>query len=146
MNILISACLLGIHCRYDGSGKCHSRMKQLMEKHHLIPVCPEIFGGLPTPRDPSERVGDNIVTKSGQDVTQAFLKGAEETLAMAKLYQCKYAILKERSPSCGHGEIYDGTFCGKLTQGSGITAELLSKNGVKVLGESQMEELLRLEG
>ena len=145
MNILISACLLGIRCRYDGSGSFDSCMEQLMEKYHLIPVCPEVYGGLSTPREPSERVGDKAYTKSGQDVTQAFLKGAEETLAMAKLYQCKYAILKERSPSCGHGEIYDGTFSGKLTYGSGMTAELLSKNGVKVLGESQIEELLHLE-
>lgn len=142
MNILISACLLGIRCRYDGAAKYDARIEKLMEKHHLIPVCPEIYGGLSTPRDPSERSGDKVAGKSGQDVTEAFLKGAEETLALAKLFHCEYAILKERSPSCGHGQIYDGSFTGKLISGSGVAAELLMKNGVKVLGESQMEELL----
>ena len=146
MNILISACLLGIRCRYDGAGKYDARMEKLMEKHHLIPVCPEIYGGLPTPREPSERAGDRVLSNEGRDVTTAFHKGAEETLALAKLFQCKYAILKERSPSCGHGEIYDGTFSGTLSKGSGMTAELLAKNGITVLGESQIEDFLRLEG
>lgn len=145
MNILISACLLGIRCRYDGAGKYDASIERLMEKHHLIPVCPEIYGGLPTPRAPSERAGDRVVSKEGRDVTAAFQKGAEETLVLAKLFQCQYAILKERSPSCGHGEIYDGTFSGKLAKGSGVTAELLAKNGIKVLGESQIEVLLDME-
>ena len=142
MNILISACLLGIHCRYDGKAKYDARVEKLMEKHHLIPVCPEIYGGLTTPRDPSERLGDQVAGISGQDVTAAFQKGAEETLALAKLFHCECAILKERSPSCGHGWIYDGTFSGTLAAGSGVTAELLEKNGVAVLGESQIEEFL----
>lgn len=144
MNILISACLLGIRCRYDGGDKLDPRVKGLMEKHHLVPVCPEIYGGLHTPRDPSERVGDRVLSKSGQDVTKAFVRGAEETLALAKLYCCQYAILKERSPSCGHGEIYDGTFSGGLAPGSGVAAELLEKHGITVIGESRMEELLAL--
>ncbi len=146
MNILISACLLGIRCRYDGAAKHDPRMEELMEKHHLIPVCPEIYGGLSTPRDPAERVGDKVAGKHGQDVTAAFIKGAEETLALAKLFHCRYAILKERSPSCGQGEIYDGTFSGTLIPGSGVAAELLAKNGVTVLGESQIEAFLRLQG
>ena len=129
MNILISACLLGIRCRYDGAGKYDASIERLMEKHHLIPVCPEIYGGLPTPRAPSERAGDRVVSKEGRDVTAAFQKGAEETLALAKLFQCQYAILKERSPSCGYGEIYDGTFSGKLAKGSGVTANCLQKTG-----------------
>ncbi len=142
MNILISACLLGIRCRYNGTDKRDVRIAKLKEKHHLIPVCPEIYGGLPTPRDPSERVGDKVMGKNGQDVTEEFVRGAEETLALARLYGCKYAVLKERSPSCGFGEIYDGTFSGALTSGSGVAAELLAQNGVIVLGESRMEELL----
>lgn len=146
MNILISACLLGIRCRYDGKAKYNALIEKLMEKHHLIPICPEIYGGLSTPRDPSERVGDKVMGKNGQNVTDAFQKGAEETLALAKLFRCEYAILKERSPSCGHGEIYDGTFSGALMPGSGVAAELLLKNGVTVLGESQIEEFLRLHG
>jgi uncharacterized protein YbbK (DUF523 family) len=142
MNILISACLLGIRCRYDGAAKHDARMEKLMEKHHLIPVCPEIYGGLSTPRDPSERTGDKVVGKNGQNVTAAFQKGAQEALYLAKLFHCEYAILKERSPSCGHGRIYDGTFSGRLTDGSGVTAELLEKNGITVLGESQIDEFL----
>lgn len=146
MNILISACLLGIRCRYDGAGKHNVRMAKLMEKHQLIPVCPEIYGGLPTPREPSERAGEKVLSREGRDVTAAFRKGAEETLALAKLFHCRYAILKERSPSCGYGEIYDGTFSGTFSRGSGVTAELLAKNGITVLGESQIEDFLRLEG
>jgi uncharacterized protein YbbK (DUF523 family) len=140
MNILVSACLLGVRCRYDGTAKHDARIERLMEKHHVIPVCPEIYGGLSTPREPSERTGDKVMGKNGQDVTEAFQKGAEEALALAKLFHCRYAILKERSPSCGHGRIYDGTFSGTLVDGSGVTAELLEKNGVTVLGESQIEE------
>ncbi len=142
MNILISACLLGMRCRYDGAAKYDARIEKLMEKHHLIPVCPEVYGGLSTPRAPSERAGNKVVGKNGQDVTGAFQKGAEDTLALAKLFHCEYAILKERSPSCGHGQIYDGTFTGTVVPGSGVAAELLNKNGITVLGESQMEELL----
>jgi uncharacterized protein YbbK (DUF523 family) len=140
MNILVSACLLGVRCRYDGAAKHDARIERLMEKHHVIPVCPEIYGGLSTPREPSERIGDKVMGKNGHDVTEAFQKGAEEALALAKLFHCRYAILKERSPSCGHGRIYDGTFSGTLVDGSGVTAELLEKNGVTVLGESQIEE------
>jgi uncharacterized protein YbbK (DUF523 family) len=140
MNILVSACLLGVRCRYDGAAKHDARIERLMEKHHVIPVCPEIYGGLSTPREPSERTGDKVMGKNGQDVTEAFQKGAEEALALVKLFHCRYAILKERSPSCGHGRIYDGTFSGTLVDGSGVTAELLEKNGVTVLGESQIEE------
>lgn len=145
MNILISACLLGIRCRYNGTDKQDARIAKLLEKHHLIPVCPEIFGGMPTPRDPSERVGDKVMGKNGQDVTVEFMRGAEETLALAKLYGCKYAVLKERSPSCGYGEIYDGSFSGALIAGGGVAAELLAKSGITVLGESRMEELLSIE-
>jgi len=142
MNILISACLLGIRCRYNGTDKLDPRISKLMELHHLIPVCPEIYGGLPTPRDPSERMGDKVMGRNGQDVTAEFVRGADETLALARLFGCKYAVLKERSPSCGFGEIYDGTFSGAMIPGNGVAAELLTQKGVTVLGESRMEELL----
>ncbi len=145
MNILISACLLGVHCRYDGSGKPDKSIEKLMEKHHLIPVCPEILGGMQTPREPSERLGDQVVSKSGADVTDCFQRGAKETLFLAKLYGCRYAILKERSPSCGYGQIYDGTFSGTLTERSGVAAELLAANGITVLGESQIDMLFQTE-
>lgn len=142
MNILVSACLLGVACRYDGVGKENKEVMELMKEHHLVPVCPEILGGLPTPRVPSEIQPDRkVMMKDGRDVTAEYEKGAQETLRLAKLYDCEYAILKERSPSCGHGEIYDGSFSGTKISGNGIAAELLEKNGVKVIGESQVMQI-----
>ena len=141
MNILVSACLLGVHCRYDGNGVLQEELRELSKKHNLIPVCPEIYGGLATPRDPAERIGEQIVTKTGEDVTAQYTKGAEEILQLCKFYDCHYAILKERSPSCGYGRIYDGTFSGTLIDGNGVTAQLLAENGVEIYGESRIEEL-----
>lgn len=128
-NILISACLLGVCCRYDGESKPIMQTVALMERYHLVPVCPEQLGGLPTPREPSERQGCAVVMKSGTDVTAQYRRGAEQTLHLARLYGCKAAVLKERSPSCGSGRIYDGTFSGRLTSGDGVTAALLKENG-----------------
>jgi uncharacterized protein YbbK (DUF523 family) len=141
MNILVSACLLGVSCRYNGTGELEESIKGLMKQHNLIPVCPEIYGGLQTPREPAERVKDKILTKSSVDVTQNYQRGAVEILKLAKLYDCNYAILKERSPSCGYGQIYDGTFTGKLIEGNGVLAEELSKHGISILGESRISEL-----
>lgn len=142
MNILVSACLLGVACRYDGGGALRPGMERLMEIHHLIPVCPEIMGGLATPRTPAERRDEKVITKTGKDVTDEYRRGACEVLRLARLFGCSAAVLKERSPSCGKGRIYDGTFTGVLTDGSGVCAELLEKNGIKVYGESQLERLL----
>lgn len=142
MNILVSACLLGVNCRFDGKSKFTEQLKALQEKYNLIPICPEVYGGLKTPRDPAERIKDKIVTKNGEDVTIQFHKGAEEVLKLAKFYHCKYAILKERSPSCGYGKIYDGTFTGTVIDGNGVAAELLAQNGITVIGESEIEKLL----
>lgn len=142
MNILISACLLGVNCRYDGGGKLINQIDRLKEKYNLIPVCPEVYGGLETPREPAEIIDGKVINREGKDVTENFIKGANATLHLAKLYNCKYAILKERSPSCGYGEVYDGKFSGNLVKGNGITAELLSKNGIKIIGESEIGDLL----
>ena len=139
MKILVSACLLGVRCRYDGKSKPHPAVERLMEQHTLIPVCGEIFGGLPTPRVSAERQGARVVTADGRDVTAAYRRGAEEVLRLAERYGCKAAILKERSPSCGSGRIYDGTFTGTLTDGWGVTAELLRDHGICVIGESAAE-------
>jgi len=103
-------------------------------------VCLEVLGGLPTPRPPAERRGNKVLTKEGEDVTSAFLAGADKTLKLAKQYGCSVAILKERSPSCGYDKIYGGTFSGTLVDGSGITAEPLAQNGVTILGESGVAE------
>lgn len=142
MNILISACLMGINCRYNGKSEMIKELEELKAKYNLIPICPEIYGGLKTPRNPAERVEDKVLTNNGEDVTENYVKGAKEILKLAKFYNCKYAILKERSPSCGFGRIYDGTFSKTTKDGNGVTADLLAKNGVKIIGESKIGELL----
>ena len=142
--LLISACLLGTACRYDGASKGLSaqQLQQLQEVYHLIPVCPEQLGGLPTPRVPSERCGSAVITADGRDVTAAYEKGAAEALRLAQLLGCRKALLKERSPSCGSGRIYDGSFSRRLTDGNGVAAQLLAAHGLQVLGETQLEALL----
>ena len=142
MRILISGCLLGVCCRYDGASKPHPLAEELSKKHELVPVCPEQLGGLATPRLPAERQGDRIVAKSGVDVTAQYRRGAEESLKICRLLGCDAAVLKERSPSCGSGEIYDGTVTGTLVSGNGVTAELFLEHGIPVYGESQLSELL----
>lgn len=141
MTILVSACLLGCPCRYDGTAKADPRVLALMERHTLIPVCPEQLGGLPTPRLPSERREGGVFDRGGMDVTVQYRQGAEEVLRLARLYGCTHAVLKERSPSCGSGQIYDGSFSHVLVPGSGVAAELLAQNGITVLGESQADIL-----
>lgn len=141
MNILISGCLLGLKCRYDGKEKKLPEIEKLIESYNLIPVCPEQLGGLPTPRIPAERVKARIITQVGVDVTKEYQIGAEEALKIAKLYNCKKAILKEKSPSCGCRKIYDGTFSRNLIVGNGVTADLLLKNGIEVFGESEIDKL-----
>lgn len=141
MRLLVSACLLGVYCRYDGKTKENEDIKALLKDHTLIPVCPEIMGGLPTPRAAVEQQNGMAINTKGEDVTEQFQRGAEEVLRLAKLYECDAAILKERSPSCGHGVIYDGTFTGTLTEGNGYTADLLLKHGIKVFGETELHKL-----
>ena len=136
-NILVSACLVGVHCRYNEKGVMDQKVMGLMERANLIPVCPELFGGLSTPREPAERSEDKVMTITGQDVTREYEKGARETLELARVYGCRCAVLKERSPSCGSGMIYDGTYSGNLIKGDGVTAELLKKEGIQVIGESE---------
>lgn len=146
MKLLISACLLGLPCRYDGASKPQPWAEALAAKHELVPVCPEQLGGLPTPRAPSERRGGQVVMNSGADVTAQYRRGAECTLTLCRLLGCEAAILKERSPSCGHGAVYDGTFSGTLTVGDGVTAELLGQNGIPVYGESRVETVFLSDG
>lgn len=141
--LLISACLLGVCCRYDGASKKHPAAEKLAEKYELIPVCPEQLGGLATPRPPAERQGGRVINRNGDDVTVQYRAGAEETLRLCRLLECEAAVLKERSPSCGSDGIYDGTFSGTLTEGRGVTAQLLEEKGVSVFGESRVLELLQ---
>lgn len=141
-NVLVSACLMGVNCRYDGKSVLAQYLEETMEQYHLVPVCPEIFGGLPIPREPGERIGNKVITITGKDVTEYYERGAMEVLRIARLYNCHYAILKERSPSCGYGKIYDGTFSHRLVDGNGVLAELLIKDGITVIGESKISNFL----
>ena len=139
--ILVSACLLGCACRYDGQSKPHLLAQELAKRGLAVPVCPEQLGGLPTPRNPSERRGERVVMNDGRDVTAEYRRGAEEALRLARLYGCTAAVLKEKSPSCGCGRIYDGTFSGHKIPGAGVAARLLMDNGVEVLTEDDWQKM-----
>lgn len=136
--ILVSACLLGANCKYSGGHNYSESVARLKESYHLIPVCPEQLGGLATPRQPSEIQEDKIIAKDGTDVTIPYLRGAQETWKFAQLFGCKAAVLKGRSPSCGSGIIYDGTFTGTKVPGDGVTAKLLKEHGILVLSEEDL--------
>ncbi|MDO4867649.1 MAG: DUF523 domain-containing protein [Clostridia bacterium] len=138
---LVSACLLGIACRYDGGAQPCPEVLARMDRVRFVPVCPEQLGGLPTPRAPAERRGERVVAADGTDVTAQFRRGAEQACRLAVLYGAKLAVLKSRSPSCGRSEIYDGTFSGRRVPGRGVTAEALDALGVRVIDESELETL-----
>jgi uncharacterized protein YbbK (DUF523 family) len=143
---LISACLAGVNSRYDGGNNENDMVVKLVEEGKAILVCPEQLGGLPTPRTACEIVIDKngerkVINKDGEDKTHNFILGAEETLAIAKKANVKKAILKAKSPSCGCGKIYDGTFSGKLINGNGVTAELLINNDIEVFTENDIPRL-----
>lgn len=140
--MLISACLLGVDCRYDGGGQALGMLEELLERFELIPVCPEQLGGLPTPRTPSERRGDRVVSRDALDVTDAFLRGARQACRLARIYGVKLALMKARSPSCGSGKIYDGSFSGRTIPGDGVAAEALKAMGVTVCSEEDLSTLL----
>ncbi len=142
MKILVSACLLGCACRYDGKAKENEAVLSLLkEGHTLIPVCPEQLGGLSTPRLPAEIQGDRVIRRDGFDVTEPYQRGAQEALGLYRLMNCQLAILKARSPSCGKHIIYDGTFTGTLTEGNGATAALFQREGIRVLTEDEAAAL-----
>ncbi|MBR5869287.1 MAG: DUF523 domain-containing protein [Clostridia bacterium] len=142
MKILVSRCLLGEPCRYDGASKPHPAIQSLAERHTLVPVCPEVDGGLSTPRIPAERKGDSVINQSGVDVTREYTLGARIALDTALQEGVDFAILKARSPSCGHGEIYDGSFSRTLISGDGVTAELLLSHGIPVYTEESFPKNL----
>jgi len=135
---LCSGCLLGIRCRYDGKSKANKKILTLLKKEVLIPVCPEQLGGRPTPREQAEIVGERVLTESGEDVIDQFKRGALEVLRIAKTFNIKKAILKQCSPSCGAGKIYDGTFTGRVIDGFGITAKVLKDNNIDIISEEEL--------
>ncbi len=144
MRIMVSACLLGLTCRYSGDGKAFPPLVELLNRADLsfVPVCPEQLGGLATPRPPSERVGDRVLTRDGADVTEQYTRGAAQAEELARLMGCRCALLKARSPSCGSGVIYDGTFTGRKIPGDGVTAARLKNAGIPVFDEEHWAEFL----
>lgn len=149
--ILVSSCLAGIECRYDGKHSYVEKINKLVEENKAMIVCPELLGGFQTPREPAEIKGGTgedvlngdavILTKSGEDVTDLYIKGAYKTLEIARQIQADTVILKENSPSCGSSNIYNGSFSGQKIAGNGITAALLKKEGFRVMSEHQLDEL-----
>ena len=132
---VISACLCGVPCRYDGKIKADGECVKLYEDGKAVLVCPEVMGGLTTPRTACEIVGDKVVSKTGEDKTKQYKNGAVAVLALCKLHGIKKAILKEKSPSCGCEFVYDGTFTGNLIKGKGVTAALLIQNGIDTVAK-----------
>ena len=139
--IFVSPCLLGIPCRYDGKSKPNKDVISALANYDFVCVCPEVSGGLPTPRKPSEISGDRVVMIDGTDVTREYNLGAQNALNAAKDNGCAIAILKSRSPSCGKGFIYDGTYTKTLKEGNGITAQLFMDNGITVIDETELDKL-----
>lgn len=140
MKILVSACLLGKNCKYNGGNNLNQGVLEFIEGHEVIGVCPEQLGGLSTPRLPAEIVAGLVTNKEGVSVDNEFRKGAQEALAVALENKVDLAILQSRSPSCGVKEIYDGNFSGKKIKGQGVFAKLLSARGIKVLDAEDVAE------
>ena len=129
---LVAACLCGVNCRFNGKHKLNQEIVDMVARGEAIPVCPEQMGGLPTPREACEQQGNKVISPTGKDYTEAFNKGADETLKLAKAIGATEFIGRVKSPSCGTEKVFDGTFSDTLTSGNGVTAELLKKNGIKV--------------
>ena len=141
MRILVSACLLGLNTRYDGRDSRDPAVLALAARHSLVPVCPEQLGGLPTPRPPCEIRSGRVVSCQGQDLTDAFEQGARLAMETLRLCGCEAAVLKARSPSCGKGLVYDGSFTGRLTAGNGVLAGALLRQGIPVYTEAELDSL-----
>ncbi len=147
---IVSSCLAGLDTRYDSSNKLCEPVKKLVEQAIAVPFCPEQGGGLATPRPPAEIVGGDghdvlagrarVLTREGKDVTQEFIRGAQEMLSLARIFGANKAVLKSRSPSCGHKAIYDGTFSGKIVTGDGVTSALLRESGIEVITEEELKD------
>lgn len=150
--ILVSACLAGFDVKYDGSHNLNMKINKWFEEKKAIPICPEVLGGLSIPREPAEIVGGDgedvlngqakVMTNTGKDVTEQFIKGAQETLKIAEENKATVVVLKERSPSCGSAMIYNGEFKGNKIKGNGVTSALLKRNGIKVVSEENFLDLL----
>lgn len=140
MKIAVSACLLGENCKYNGENNYSFSLVKILENNQVISICPEVLGGLPTPRDPAEIVNGQVLTKEGRSVDKEFRKGAKLALEIIKKSGADIVVLQSRSPSCGVGKIYDGSFTGKLIEGDGIFVMELKKQGIRAL---DFEEFLK---
>jgi uncharacterized protein YbbK (DUF523 family) len=140
MKIMVSACLAGENCKYNGGNNRNEKILQLMETNEVITVCPEQMGGLPTPRIPSEVKSGVVMSRDGRNVDREFRTGAEKCLEIARRELPDLIVLQPRSPSCGVKQRYDGTFTGTLTEGAGVTAELLMKNGFRCIDVEDLEK------
>lgn len=136
MKIGVSSCLLGINCKYNGKSNYNESILKLKEKYELVPICPEVLGGLPTPRIPSEIINDKVINKEGIDVTYNYNLGAQKALKILKDNNISIVILKAKSPSCGKNKIYDGTFTSTLIDGNGVTVKLFLENNITVYDEN----------
>ena len=136
--ILVSACLLGTNCKYNGKNNKNDKVLEYIKDKYVIPICPEVFGGLSTPRIPSEIKDNIVINKEGKDVTKYFIDGANKTLEIAKILNVKKALLKQKSPSCGCGRIYDGTFTSNIIKGDGITTKILKENNIEIITEEDL--------
>ncbi len=139
-NILVSSCLLGVNCKYNGGNNLNKELVEFLKKYNVISACPEVLGGLPTPRIPSEICGGKVINEEGSDVTDNFKLGAKKTLEIAKENDCTHAIFKKNSPSCGFNGVYDGTFTSRIIKKNGITSDLLYQNGIVILNENNYKE------
>lgn len=137
--ILVSACLLGEKCRYDGKDNKMEKLITYLQDKEVYPICPEVWGGLSTPRVPSEIVEDKVINQLGEDTTEAFYKGAKQALKVAQDHGIKKAILKSKSPSCGSGLVYDGTFSRKLIEKDGICAKMLKEHGILIMSSDEFK-------
>lgn len=133
MKIAVSACLLGTNCKYNDGNNYSEKVIEYIKGHEVVSVCPEVLGGLPTPRESAEIVNGKVSHKDGTSVDKEFRRGAETALEIIKEQQADFVILQSRSPSCGVNTIYDGSFSGKIISGQGVFANLLQKNGIKVI-------------
>lgn len=141
--ILISACLCGVNCKYNGGNNLKDKIEEVLKNQDYMLICPEQLGGLSTPRNPAEIVKDKVIDKEGNDVTINFKNGALEVIKISNLVKAKYALLKEGSPSCGSNFIYDGNFNGTKISGEGLTTKLLKENGVEIFSDDEIDKLIK---
>ncbi len=141
MKYIVSACLMGDNCKYNGGNNCNENVVSFLKDKEYVKVCPECLGGLKIPRIPSEIVDNKVINQEGIDVTKEYNLGALKTLQIAKNNSCNCAILKSRSPSCGIGKIYDGTFSKIIKSGDGITTKILKDNGIEVISDEEINKI-----